>query len=58
MFKNKSYCCQGAEESDGIKLNKETNEIEFILYYENNIVWHPVYYCPLCGFNYKKNIKE
>ena len=57
MFKNKSYCCQGAEESDGIKLNKETNEIEFILYYENNIVWHPVYYCPLCGFNYKKNIK-
>lgn len=50
-----NYCCQGAEECEGLRLNAE-GKLEFILYLNgasdiNNaaIAWHTCINCPLCG---------
>jgi len=45
------WCCQGAEECDGIRYNVDTGCFEFILYVNEgcNLVWHRIVACPICG---------
>lgn len=44
------WCCQGAEECDGLRWNAEAGEFEFILYLNDDApCWHAAVACPLCG---------
>lgn len=43
------WCCQGAEECDGIRFNEDEQCFEFVLYLnDDGPCWHAAYACPLC----------